>query len=224
MNNVTLCITMGRRPELLRQTLSSLFSVCEFQHVIAINDFRDDQTNEAFKALCPTGQLISLDHQLGHHAAVDHMYSKVQTDWVFHTEDDWEFTEPVDLDRLVNLVKQHAWMAGVSLRSEVDFGLCEADQKKVLHEHYNDLDVFRLDGMHDQWHGFTFNPHLAPLNTWRKVGPFSRFKKERHISRAVRQAGMVMPYLTHGGCRHIGWENSVSHPSKRASFWSRWLG
>ncbi len=38
---VTLCLTIGRRPELLRQTLTSLMGVGHFAKVIAINDFRD---------------------------------------------------------------------------------------------------------------------------------------------------------------------------------------
>ena len=89
----TLCLTIGRRPELLRQTLESLFDQSpSFAHVIAINDFGDAPTNAVFKAMCPMGELVDLGRQVGHHAAVDAMYQRIQTPYVFHCEDDWLFT------------------------------------------------------------------------------------------------------------------------------------
>ena len=215
---------MGRRPELLQQTLTSLFLFCEFKHIIAINDFRDAETNEAFKELCPTGQLISLDHKLGHHAAVDHMYQHVKTDWIFHSEDDWLFNRTIELDRMTDVITRNPWMSGICLRSETDFELCVSDMNEIVYQKYDGVDFYRMDAMHDQWHGFTFNPHVAPVSTWRTFGPFSKFTKERHISRAMRKAGLVMPYLVDGGCIHNGWEDSVSHEGKPVPFWSRWFG
>lgn len=88
MNEITLCLTIGMRPELLRQTLQSLLNRLTFSHIIAINDFRDEATNRVFRGLCPQGQLISLKKQLGHHAAVDYMYQQVTTPYVMHCEDD----------------------------------------------------------------------------------------------------------------------------------------
>ena len=72
--NLTLCLTIGRRPELLRQTLQSLLDKVEFADIIAINDFRDEETNQVFRELCPQGTLINLNEQVGHHKAVDTMY------------------------------------------------------------------------------------------------------------------------------------------------------
>jgi hypothetical protein len=73
-NEITLCLTIGRRPILLRETLASLLHRAEFKQIIAINDFRDQETNDVFKELCPTGILINPNQQLGHHCAVDLMY------------------------------------------------------------------------------------------------------------------------------------------------------
>jgi hypothetical protein len=72
--DVDLCLTIGRRPTLLRQTLESLLPRANFKKIIAINDFRDEETNDVFKELCPNGILLNLDKQLGHHRAVDLMY------------------------------------------------------------------------------------------------------------------------------------------------------
>lgn len=225
MTAVTLCITMGRRPELLTQTLTSLLQHAEFHHVIAINDFRDEATNAVFQKLCPTGQLISLDHQLGHHGAVDYLYSQVQTPWVMHCEDDWSFTQNLDFGSLASTLTQQPWMSGVCFRSQSDFEISPDDQTKILYETHDGLAFYRLDPLHSQWHGYTFNPHFASVDLWKRFGSFKSFKKERHISRRVRQAGLVMPYLVNGGCVHLGDDQSVSYPKNqdRTGLW-KWLG
>ena len=105
--NLTLCLTIGRRPELLRQTLQSLLDKVEFADIIAINDFRDEETNQVFRELCPEGLLINLPTQVGHHKAVDEMYSKVQTEYIFHCEDDWLFDQPIEFEKYIKTLKKN---------------------------------------------------------------------------------------------------------------------
>ena len=50
-NLVTACITMGRRPQLLRETLRSLLPLLSSMPVLAVNDFGDDETNAVFREL-----------------------------------------------------------------------------------------------------------------------------------------------------------------------------
>ena len=57
--------------------------------------------------------------------------------------------------------------------------------------------------------GFTFNPHLARRALWERFGPYARFEKERHISRAMRAEGLVTAFLDPGACGHIGDQRSV---------------
>lgn len=224
MNSVTLCITMGRRPDLLRQTLSTLLKHAQFDNIIAINDFRDDASNQVFKDLCPNGHLICLDRQLGHHAAVDYMYGLVKTPWVFHCEDDWLFEKPINLQQLISILAVEKSMSAICLRQQSDFYLKPEDDRKVLFESHGGLNFYRLDPIHEQWHGYTFNPHLAAVSLWRSVGPFSNFKKERHISRTIRKKGLIMPYWIDGGCTHLGANDSVSYPVQfKKPFWKHWF-
>lgn len=224
MNSVTLCITIGRRPNLLRQTLSALLTHAQFGNIIAINDFRDNETNQVFKELCPAGHLISLDRQLGHHAAVDHMYGLVTTPWVFHCEDDWLFEKPIDLQHLTSILESEKSISTICFRQRSDFSLNPEDDQKVLSVNYRGLDFYRLDSTHDQWHGYTFNPHLASIDLWRSEGPFSKFKKERHISRTIRRKKRNVHYLSDGGCSHLGAADSVSNPlHSKKSFFRKWF-
>jgi len=57
---VTICITMGLRPDLLRQNLESLHPLIAELPVLAVNDFGDTETNQAFADICPAGELVDL--------------------------------------------------------------------------------------------------------------------------------------------------------------------
>ena len=210
VEQVTLCLTIGRRPELLKRTLHSLLQQTTFSKIIAINDFRDEATNSVFRTMCPEGHLISLDHQLGHHGAVDFMYSRIKTPYVFHCEDDWLFDTSLDLNSAVQLLESDPCISQVCLRKISDFRFLELDQARILNVRYSTSPYSRLDALHAQWHGYTFNPHLAKVDMWKSLGGFSQFKKERHISRRLRSDGRFSAYLNPGSCQHIGELQSVS--------------
>ena len=209
-SDITLCITMGKRPELLKQTLESLFQFYTFEHVIAVNDFGDEATSRMFKEICPHGQLLHLEEQKGHHPAVDLMYARVTTQYVFHCEDDWLFTQAPDLDQ-AKILLNVSNIALVCFRRVSTMPFEPREQDKIQLCDHEGVSFYRLDSLHPQWHGYSFNPHLAKLDLWKSCGEFSQFKKERHISRHLRAQGkhVVMEYL--GSCQHIGDGVSVSH-------------
>lgn len=218
INKITLCLTIGRRPILLRETLNSMLCRANFQQIIAINDFRDQETNDVFKELCPAGILISLDEKIGHHRAVDLMYSKVISPYILHCEDDWIFNSDLMLDESIRLLQWNKNIGSVCLRKIEDFNLNEEQQVNRINQQHDGIEFCRLDGIHEQWHGFTFNPHVTSLSQWNNFGPYSAFKKERHISRKLRSAGTFVAYLQPGSCVHIGVNDSVSNPIKKSKF------
>ena len=216
--SVALCLTIGRRPILLRQTLESLLPIATFQQIIAVNDFGDAESNEVFKELCPSGILINLGVHMGHHRAVDAMYSKVETPFILHCEDDWLFVSKLELDDAIRLLQSTPTIGSVCLRKVSDFSFTENEAKMTVFHEKSGVKYRRLDGMHDQWHGFTFNPHIISIDEWKKIGPYSNFKKERHISRKFRGFGKYVAYLEAGSCIHIGQEESISNPKKASIF------
>lgn len=216
-DDITLCLTMGKRPDLLKQTLESLFAHHTFQHVIAINDFGDEATNEAFKTVCPHGILINLGHQVGHHAAVDALYAGITTPYVFHCEDDWYFYSAPDLEASKVLLERPD-VSSVCYRALSDFRFEANAHAKIQHCTHTtasqNIPYASLHNLHDQWHGYTFNPHLAKLDTWHHAVTFTKFKKERHISRWQRSLGRNVAFISPGNCHHIGDDASVANPSQ----------
>lgn len=218
--DITLCLTIGRRPELLRQTLESLFNQISFEHIIAINDFRDEETNQVFRELCPTGILINLAEQVGHHKAVDVMYAQVKTNYIFHCEDDWLFDQPIQIEKYINILKNDSSATSIVLRKLSDFSFTEEEFNKIQFIQNNDITTAKLTKLHDQWHGFTFNPHISPITMWKATQGFKNFKKERHISRWFRKRNQYNLFLKNGVCHHIGWENSLANPPK-ITWWQK---
>lgn len=213
--NITLCLTIGKRPEELRKTLESIVSQIRFEHIIAINDFRDEETSQVFRELCPHGILIVQTEQVGHHRAVDLMYSQVKTPYIFHCEDDWFFDQPLELDKYIELLNNDSNANIVCLRKVSNFILTEDQQTQVKYYETNPLATARLDYTHAKWHGYTFNPHIARIETWKKTGGFYKFKKERDVSIFFRSQGKYNLFLKEGVCHHIG-ENSVSYPQNQS--------
>ena len=96
------------------------------------------------------------------------------------------------------------------MRKVEDFSLSEKEWEAMSIVKADGFSYARLDFTEEHWHGFTFNPHLASLTLWQKLGGFSRFPTEWHISRALRSEGCVVAYHYPGKCVHIGGDRSMT--------------
>lgn len=210
---LTLCMTMGNRPALLQQTLSSLLAVQQFEHVLAVNDFGDEASNDVFHGCFPQGRLVPHQAGQGHHQAVDALYAQVRTPYVMHIEDDWTFGREIPFAGIFEALDLHAQVSMVCVRDIADFmdGPASPSSAGVRPMALPPLQAYRLTELHEQWYGYTFNPHVTTIRRIRSVGAFSAFKKERHISRALRARGLYVAYLQDGGCQHIGDGHSVAN-------------
>lgn len=211
LGDVTLCLTMGGRPDLLRTSLESLAEKWKFQKIIAVNDFSDPLCDAVFKEIFPDGVLLSDQKKRGHHGAIDWLYESIDTEFVLHTEDDWVFFDGIDLGSIQRLLRQEHLALSYCFRSVKDFlskeiqdGIQEVEKSKVKY--------FNISGVHPEWYSYTFNPHLIKTENIRKIGKFSVYKKERHVSRAMKSQGFFVAYAAEPLCTHIGDGQSVANP------------
>lgn len=212
-DGITHCLTIGGRPDLLRRTLVSLAGLPALP-TLAINDFGDAETSAVLHELCPEARLVGPGHHLGHHPAVDAMYAEVETPYVFHNEDDWQFSRTDFLSSALRLLEAEPAISAVCFRATADMPLSDADRAKIVTESIGGIRYERLDALHNQWHGYSFNPHLARKSLWEKVGGFSQFEKERHLSRVLRRDGYHVAFLLPEACRHIGDGRSTTPENK----------
>ena len=158
VEDVTLCITMGGRPDLLKKSLLSISEVYEFSRVIAINDFLDKDCDEVFLEIFPKGILISDGVKRGHHGAINKLYEQVNTKFVFHTEDDWVFNKSIDFNKIKLFLEQRPDITSYCFRDIFSF-LKEDEVNKIKKSSVAGLNFFDLSKVHEEWYFYTFNPH-----------------------------------------------------------------
>lgn len=212
VSDVTLCITMGGRPDLLEKSLLSIDKYYQFPHVVAINDFLDQRCDEVFLKIFPQGTLISDGVKRGHHGAIDRLYEEVVTPYVFHTEDDWVFHTSINFEKIKDFLNKNNEITSYCFRDAYSF-LKEEEIKKIKKNNSNGVEYLNLSKVHEEWYFYTFNPHLIAKSYIDQVGKFVNFKKERHISRFFKKNGKYVAYASPGVCEHIGEGVSVANPN-----------
>ena len=182
-------------------------------------------------ALCARfgAEFFRTGERVGQIRLIDQAYGHVTTPYIFHLEDDWEFTR-----------------SGFMQKSRA---LLEADPKTLMVwlRAWNDTFDHPLSyGAPDKswgvmaydfcgcWHGFTFTPALRRLSDYRLIaGGFHKLPRTMYVvakkdaaglpyeveaSAFYRRHGYRAMILDEGGyVRHIGGDRHVIHPADKGS-------
>lgn len=225
---VTVVITSCGRPDLLAKTLDSFFesNTCPIHSIIVMEDGEHPSALAASPAYGPrVSRWLSTGKRIGQIATIDCAYSEVTTAYLFHCEDDWEFTTPRFIERSLAVLETHPFIMQVWLRALTDTNGHPIDEQVYL---AGDV-PFRLmspgfvsDGW-GTWHGFSFNPGLRRMADYHRFGAFGDLAPSAR-ARAFDVEGRASDlYLEHGYCaailaddggrgsvRHIGWGRRVA--------------
>ena len=224
--DVTICLTSCGRFDLLEKTISSLVSYWDGEPPAAFLIHEDS-------GAIPTELAIDLNRFLRRHwqieaqwnvsnyagqvNAIDSLYTRVETPYIFHCEDDWEFYQSgfigdsravLQLDRTIYTV----WLRHPSDRN----GHPVLNGTRLT---FNDVRFQEMAvNFRKQWHGMTWNPGLRRLSDYRAAGSFSDFCKwnpKDHIQAEIafnehyRKLGFKAATLCRGFIKHIGYSNST---------------
>jgi hypothetical protein len=148
---------------------------------------------------------------IGQVASIDRAYAYVDTDYVFHMEDDWEFYDTGFIEISMSILRDYPWIVTTWLRSH-------SDTMGHPIEYLRDLPfpLLTLGYLHS-WHGSTWNPGLRRLRDYMAIGSFSHsapselLASQLYLRRGFRAA--IAP-MQGGYIRHIGWERSTSDPDR----------
>jgi len=218
--DITVVVTSCNRHDLLARTLESFLAHETGRRIARILVAEDGYADP--KAVCDRfgAEYFCTRGRVGQVRLIDQAYEKVVTPYIFHLEDDWEFTRPGFME------KSRARL--------------EADPKTLLVQlrHWNpdeQLSYVAPDqswGLVDPapatlWHGFSFNPALRRLSDYKLLGAYSRQHLTVNIIPLVASA--ALPYEAeasefyfrrgyyaaildqHGFVRHIGEERHIRH-------------
>jgi hypothetical protein len=139
-------------------------------------------------------------------------YMQVESRYVFHLEEDWEFYRGGFIEDSLSILKKAPTIMQVWIRSEDDTN---------GHPHYDSLrdsgrvNYYIVHKNHlGKWHGFSFNPSLKRMGDYFQHGTYSSISKfhpeqpwlsEMRIGKYMNKLGYVAAIIQGGGyVKHIG--------------------
>jgi hypothetical protein len=225
---VSVVVTACNRPDLLEQMLDSFFAFNTYQHITKIIVVEDsgipgvnDQCKQKFEKA-----VTWLDNEcrVGQNAAIDRAYALVDTPYIFHCEEDWEFYEKGFIELSMAVLEANQKVIMVWLRAHDDTMGHPIDESyigvaKISSGGEVKYRIMAFD-YYGRWHGFSFNPGLRRLRDYTDHFPEGFSGKgienscpdEAAIGSRYKSLGYYAAILDlpAGFVRHTGWDRSVS--------------
>jgi hypothetical protein len=208
---VTCVLTSCGRFDLLERTLRSFFKVNSYhvEKFIIIDDSGCINANAVIQRMVdqlkiykpPEFLIFCNEKNIGQVMSIHYAYSCVETEYIFHMEDDWEFYADGFFEESFQILLEHPWIITVWLRAHND-----TNGHPI--EKVNDLEfpLLTLNYM-NAWHGFTLNPGLRRTRDYEFAS--GEASSSKHYMRQGFRAAITKK--EDGYVRHIGWDYSTAH-------------
>jgi hypothetical protein len=166
----TLAVTSCDRHDLLKRTLDSFVNTTSLNphETIIFEDSDKERPSflDTYGVRLGKVRFISGGRRRGQAYAIDRLYSEVKTEYVFHTEDDWEFHESGFIPASFNLLCSNPDLSMVALRSDWNHPLIDDPKSrgfKIAEPYWGKV-----------WGGTCWNPGLRRLSDFKKFGNYGR--------------------------------------------------
>lgn len=215
MLNYTAVVTSCGRFDLLEATLRSFLAHADIQpsRILVIEDSGDRRVDDVVARLPARCDTVVNEYQLGQMRSIDKAYSHVETEWVFHCEDDWEFFRSGFIGQSATVLKAHPEISLVALRPREEFNKLVRNAPTEITD---GVAWVRFDpGLHPEYFGYSFNPGLRRMSDYRRLAPLADIGGELLVSLAFKKAGFHYGNLEEPAVRHIGDGRHVHDPMQR---------
>lgn len=219
---VTFVLTSCNRPKLLEITLQSFFKYNTYPltKVIIIDDSGIKNCIDNCLKYIPENiesKIIYNEKNLGHAKSIDIAYSFVDTEYIFHCEDDWEFYDSGFIEKSLEILEKDEKIITVMIRPYENLKILRRGPSinSVTSKIFDNL--YRLVIKSKKgWTGFTFNPGLRRKKDYDKIKPYSdisvkgcivEYKLQFIYDNLGYKAAVTLS--NKGYIRHIGFENTT---------------
>jgi hypothetical protein len=211
MSEITLVVTSCGRLDLLERTLNSFFA-CN-THVFARKLLIDGSCNPVAydhisKRYKDDFELLLNEENLGQAGTIDRAYGMVDTEYIFHCEDDWDFHGSGFVEESLEIMDENRKFLMVWIRDHQDSR--HPRMEETFHTR-SGLPYRRLVGDHNGWKGFSWSPGLRRLADYELIKPYSgnydpRSKNpwEKAAGKLYARMGFITVTTAGGYCRHTG--------------------
>jgi len=221
MSDTSLVITSCGRPDLLAVTLASFaeHNTYPIAQVIITEDSGTPNTPDILALAAKIAPVLEIapPHRVGQIASIDRAYAQLQTPYIFHCEDDWQFYRSEFIEHSRSVLDFDKRVCMVWIRDPSDRNGHPAKPRVYEtpgHVSYQHMDV----AYRRAWYGFSFNPGMRRLDHYRRVGPYQRhcpsvpgnaWRSEARVGMEYYRAGMLAATLQAGYVKHIGWGQTI---------------
>ncbi|WP_122585806.1 glycosyltransferase family 2 protein [Pseudomonas viridiflava] len=218
-SDITLVVTSCGRFDLLKRTLETFdrFNTAAIRHVLITEDSGDVQVEacipEHWRA--HTRFLIN-NPKLGQMRSVDAAYALIETSWVFHCEDDWDFYRPHFIEESMILLENDPQALQVWLRSfnhdlQIHSPYVYLNEREVVQS----IPFYKLGSHKPEWQGFSFNPGLRRLADYKQHAPYAGHGGEKKLSQLFASENRYALILENDAVLHTGFGEHVVVPQER---------
>lgn len=219
--SVTVAVTSCGRLNLLLRTLGSFRRHNREARLVISEDSADPAVAAAVRSAVPDAEVLWEPVRRGLMGSIDRLYARIETDFIFHLEDDWDFSGPVDWTSALSLLSRREDISQVCVRAASEIKPKWMAQSSSLHWAERRYSLMSPTA-HPEFFGWSSNPGLIRRELYRRYAPFGRYRHDE-LSGIVKAGGQTMAFQLPGVARHIGQGRTVTDPTGPARPRSRIL-
>jgi hypothetical protein len=218
-SEITFVLTSCGRFDLLKKTLLSfdLYNTAPIRHVLITEDSGSEEVYHCLPRNWSDNTTIILNKtKLGQLSSIDKAYEQVETHWVFHCEDDWEFYRPGFIEESMALLSYEAGAIQVWLRSiNHDLKIHSPYLKLGPRQIFQKIPYYRICSENADWQGFSFNPGLRRISDYRIHAPYAQHGSEKRLSKLYSADARFALILENDAVLHTGFDSHVERDTDR---------
>ena len=205
-NEVTIVIISAGRKEYLQKTIESMKKYFQYDDKktkwFIIDDYPESQEARAYiKNLKGFDLKILNEKNMGLGYSLNRIYAKVESEFIFHFEDDWEVLRPISVMRMIELLGQYTVTDQILLYRES----FKPNEYRGAQE--------KAEGYAEYEHIFSFNPHLVKTELFLRFYPFPLYLTEYDFTYKIRKGEYrtsgIFGYGESPYVRHLGAHRSA---------------
>lgn len=221
---VTLVITSMDRMDLLEKTVESFFrhNTYPITKTLIIEDSgKELDFSGVEQHIVGDYEIIRNETNIGQWASIDKVYSMVETDWIFHCEEDWEFIDGGCIEDSMEVFESYdgklftVWACGRKIQKNPG-RLLIGDRETKNGKTYRLIDRSIAMG------GFTLNPGLRRTKDVMAAHPYRELEmggdkdREWTLARLYRKWGYYSAWVVDSNyCVHLGYERHIERDLSR---------
>lgn len=210
-DTVSLFLTSCNRPQLLKATLESFvkYNTHPVEYGVIVEDSGLKGINDFAHSIVPFPiKIIYADQRRGQMKSIENGLQYLNTKYVFHCEEDWEFYNYGFIEESMRILKKNDKITAVRLRAFDDLiGRYKFGITKVENEDY-----YKVSG---HYTSYSWNPSLRTIEIQTMFTPYDKSQLHSICEGGLAKAFEDLGYITvttnkaEGYVRHIGWHEHV---------------